>query len=505
VKNNLLLFLLMSHSIHAQCFIKKIDSALVIKWYTVPLISPQGCQLKTPDTTYNIKPYQTPMSKAYDNFISLSQSTSTLNDISGLTLLLETFKSAELSAHLGIQTQLNKSYAITTLTLLCQNKTVDDKIVLPSKPDSPIELSYTVIKSQILLQWRKASPHHIGHLVYFKNHDSLWCLTRSPLLDTAFYTKLVPQGNFAIKSIDVFGDTSQFSQWLPIPSHIHLQAPSRFKATQNNNTIHLNWSRAHYNKFHLVRWGALDTVELRDIPPDDTLYTDTPINHGAYTYALYGETAEGRFSDTVICRLPFKDYTPPDPPIRLGYKMDGATTTLTWQPSEANDLKGYMVYRVLLDSVGTKIKQFGVPLLQNAYTLHTTSKSRWCVTAIDHASNASSCSAVLTINHTTTEGPETPLISSLSKQGAYWFLSWLPASRASQYIIWQCKIDTVPTEAKVLAKIPASLHQWRINNTMLQGLYRYWLEAVDHHGVSSPPSNSVSQRFVILSKNEQTD
>jgi hypothetical protein len=106
-----------------------------------------------------------------------------------------------------------------------------------------------------------------------------------------------------------------------------------------------------YNVYRFPATGNIAQLgaPLNASPVVETRFTDTP-PYGSYRYAVTAVSAEGppliQSAPTNTILVEFRDRVPPPVPTSVVPLLEGTAVRLLWDPVQAGDLAGYIVYRV---------------------------------------------------------------------------------------------------------------------------------------------------------------
>ena len=474
----------------SQIFCKRTNTALLVKWYNQPLISTSGCTLLTPHQTVQVLPFQNTLTAELQPLATLCRKGESLEGLAALTVLLHTFTHPEMARYAGLYISLPPSTDMPT-RVICRRDTLTQPLLLPQVPPAPNVTLTPLHNKSFMLQWQKIKGIY-GYVVLAVTDSHTVYLTQRPLLDSSVHLSRALPATYFVKAIDVFGDTS-------LPSNRVTIAPApppvdSLKCTALHNALCLAWKANGYTQFEVQQRTDHDSVFLPCATLTANSYTHHPTRYALYHFRVRGlvnDSLKGPFSEIMV---PYDDHDPPPPPQQPQCLPGTQGITVYWEPVMANDLCGYLLYRVLNDSVPVYIKQFTEPI--RATTVQVApSTSRWCVTAVDWKGNRSPCSAAVTCPWRTEVPPATPFVYAAQTDYHRIDVKWLPLTGASHVRIWLLPISNQRSEAVVVRTLPATFSAYSVFTKNENGLYRLWLEAVRADGKTSAPSNTVSIRL----------
>lgn len=199
------------------------------------------------------------------------------------------------------------------------------------------------------------------------------------------------------------GDLSNLASIVPLDVPV---PPTAFAAVAKPEGVVLTWSGpkagvAGYNVYRLPKDETLGelTKPVNPAPVSKMTYTDVP-PYGEYTYFVTAAAAPGIESDpSSAVTATFKDLTPPPTPKNVSVLTETKAVRLIWDPVDAPDLAGYMVWRKEGVGQGDQIKEIPtiVPLFEKpiATSYYVDVKAdigiayKYAVTSVDKSGNQS--------------------------------------------------------------------------------------------------------------------
>ncbi len=476
----------------AQLFFKTTDTAVLVKWYTPPLVQFQGCEVQWNTNSIKVMPFQNAVPPSLQAVANLYRDKGAMAGITGLTLLLNTFVSTDLAKYAGICTLLPKR-AATSLTVVCATTTLSNGTWVDTI--APPTLScFKQHKEKYMLKWNSIKGVY-GYLLYDSTNTGWVCLNKSAYLDTTFMIRRATATRLFVRGLTVFGDTS-------LPSNIVELLPppvtppiTGLQGMMSSNLPLLTWRKSGYTQFQVFRSAVGDSNKVLLALQTDTVFRDHPKDYGTLCYSIAGwvnDSVAGPLSAVVI---DYADHDAPPTPTDLSYSETAEGLVLKWTAVKANDLAGYFVYRVINDSLPYYIKQSAVAVRQPSVLVQPSMSSHWCVAAVDWVGNRSAYSTIIACSRTLVLQAVKPFLFYAQPNDNQFVLKWLPVSNAQSIRIWLLRVDSARTEAVCIRTIPGYFTEWRLLLNELNGLYRIWIDVILPIGSYSLPSNTVSHRF----------
>ena len=199
------------------------------------------------------------------------------------------------------------------------------------------------------------------------------------------------------------GDLSNLASIVPLAVPV---PPTALAAVAKPEGVVLTWSEpkaniAGYNIYRLPKDEILGelTRPVNSAPVSKMTYTDVP-PYGTYTYIVTAAAASSIESDpSSAVTATFKDLTPPPIPKNVSVLTETKAVRLIWDPVDAPDLAGYMVWRKEGVGQGDQIKEIPtiVPLFEKpiATSYYVDAKAdigiayKYAVTSVDKSGNQS--------------------------------------------------------------------------------------------------------------------
>ncbi len=489
--NHVCLLCCLPYLLCCQIFYKRNDTALLVKWYNQPLIAAKGCTVITPQHQVTVLPFQNTITGSLQPLAVMCRQAEGLEGVAALTVLLHTFHHPELAQYAGISLTLPVTSS-PPLQVRCGNGTLKAPIALHPLPPPPVLQRSPTHKQTFMLQWQRIIGVY-GFLVHAITDSTTICLTPRPLLDTSVQVTKQKAIGYFIQAIDVFGDTSLPSNIVALPAECPPLAG--LKGNTVNNGLCLTWQHCGYRVFEVQRRADNDSVFTSCATLTASSFTDTPKRYGLYHYRVRGVLNDSLMGPFAEIKLLHEDHDAPPPPQVVNCGNDERSPLVYWQPVVADDRCGYVLFRVLHDSVPLYIKQFTEPIRETSVRVAPTPTSHWCVATVDWKGNRSPCSAVATCHWQSHTAPPAPFVYAAQTIEQRIVVKWLPLTNASHVRIWLLPISSERSEAVCVRTLPGNLCEWSLFITQENGLYRLWLEAVSTEGKSSSPSNTVSLRL----------
>ena len=207
------------------------------------------------------------------------------------------------------------------------------------------------------------------------------------------------------------GDLSNLASIVPLDVPV---PPAALTATTKPEGVILTWTepktaiapnaKPNVSGYDVYRLPKDETVgeltkPINPSPVSKTTYTDVP-PYGTYTYYVAAVAAPGTESDlSSPVTVTFKDLMPPPAPKNVSVLTETKAVRLVWDPVDAPDLAGYMVWRKEGVGQGDQIKEIPtiVPLFEKpiATSYYVDAKAdigiayKYAVTAVDKSGNQS--------------------------------------------------------------------------------------------------------------------
>jgi len=141
-----------------------------------------------------------------------------------------------------------------------------------------------------------------------------------------------------------------------IPSNLNVESGDGLVAMSWNMSLELDVAG-----YYVHRSIGLDKefVKLNGVlvPVNTPIYFDSTIANGVqYFYAISAVDKSGNESErgNPVATIG-EDKTPPEPPVKLSFKITNRVLKLTWSPSQSKDVAGYYIYRGLTSDIQPKI------------------------------------------------------------------------------------------------------------------------------------------------------
>ena len=178
------------------------------------------------------------------------------------------------------------------------------------------------------------------------------------------------------------GDLSNLVSIVPLDVPV---PPPSLTATAKPEGVVLAWTaptsaiapnaKAYVSGYNVYRLGQGETITeltkpINASPVSATTYTDAP-PYGPYTYFVTAVAAASTESDpSAAATVTFKDLMPPPAPKNLSLLLETKAVRLLWDPVDAPDFLGYLVYRKEGIGQGDQIKEIPVvvPLMEKPIT-----------------------------------------------------------------------------------------------------------------------------------------
>ena len=246
--------------------------------------------------------------------------------------------------------------------------------------------------------------------------------------------------------------------------------------------------------------GEYTKIHDNPLPADARSYRDTTIDLSkSYYYRIMNADTARNFSLSDPEYLLIPDTIPPPSPQKLGARIDSSgTVLLTWKQSEANDIKGYKIFRG--DRVDFDYVQVSKgAIASNGFLDSLNLKSMdphvfYYVIAMDQNYNHSGPSDTLKVNRPDILPPSAPVLHTMRQEDDMITLEWhpTPAPDLDKYLIeseteqgWQ-PVDSVSREASSAELNPGNFRE----------ITSFRVIAVDVHGLRSEAVNT--KRYIPL-------
>ncbi|GAB3712353.1 hypothetical protein GCM10027592_50740 [Spirosoma flavus] len=320
---------------------------------------------------------------------------------------------------------------------------------------------------------------------------------------------------YRIAALDPFVNPGEFSQpvWLTIKDMDPPAGATALHGQVDKKSIRLGWKPSSSRDcigYRLFRSTSMDKpyqpVLPRLLAASDTTFTDETAHEGeTYYYYLRAEDQAGNGANTLPVQVSHPDLTPPTSPTGLVAQTDTTGhVRLSWRGNTEPDLVGYFVYRGLtqkddnyaqLQLAPHKLTTFRDTLLRN-----NRNTFYYRVTAVDKMGNESK-PALLTVRLPDHRPPTAPHLQTLTAIGDSVQVNWQASSSEDvriYHVLRQNVNDTKPT-FQIVGRTSASRFSDR---NVVNGTYRYAVQAVDSTGNSSEPS--IPRPVQVIGKSDLT-
>jgi hypothetical protein len=164
----------------------------------------------------------------------------------------------------------------------------------------------------------------------------------------------VPQAwYFAVRTVGKNGDRSDLSNVAALVPKAPPPAPERVTVTARGDGVLVEWSGVEgATGYNVYRRSAQERAHGRPIHtagPQERSWLDATARFGqSYIYTVTAVSQQEPVVESAIAsehEVRYQDRFPPPPPADLVALAEAGRVRLVWQPSEADDLAGYLVYR----------------------------------------------------------------------------------------------------------------------------------------------------------------
>lgn len=209
-----------------------------------------------------------------------------------------------------------------------------------------------------------------------------------------------PAQYFAVRTFGKEGDKSDFSNVAAVVPKAPPAAPERVNVTSRADGVFVEWSpvegaTAGYNIYRRDSKERAYTRPVHTAGAQDRSWLDNTARFGqSYIYtvtALAGPDPTVESGIAADHEVIYQDRFPPPPPVDLVALAEAGRVRLVWQPSEAEDIAGYAVYRRVGEN-GTFERVTAQPVESAEYVdtaVRAGQAYTYRVTAVDQAGNES--------------------------------------------------------------------------------------------------------------------
>ena len=399
------------------------------------------------------------------------------------------------------------------------------KVTAPDKPPKPGKVEAKASDRDVKIKWEYPkyrggeNDRTVGFIIYREEENGrLLRITRAPVLRIenwlVYVDSTVENGKkykYAVEAMDIIGVKSSkvYSNTVePLDKRAPL-VPMGLKALDNKNSVLLLWNispeidAAYYNVYRSQSLKA-DFIKINKVPVpvDKPKYVDKEITGGhVYYYTVSAVDKAGNESkQSGPASIIPKDTTPP--PAVTGISAEVVEkerkVILTWETSNAGDLKGYYIYRGtdkkrMARIVGKPLNFKGKPQFTDAgykkRGLHPGVSLFYAVTAIDISGNES-----------TREYVEAKIPDNVPPSAVFSFTA-KTTDEGRVMLYWQPSLSRdlalhriYRDEGKGFVKITElkkNVVQWQDRSADRGKEYSYRVTEIDASGNESKPSHTV--------------
>jgi len=203
---------------------------------------------------------------------------------------------------------------------------------------------------------------------------------------------------YAVRTISVTGERSDFSNQVAIIPGTPPASPERLSVTGRPDGVLVEWSGTEgATGYNVYRRGAEERSlgqPIHTAPAEERSWVDTGARLGqSYIYGVTAMAGQDPLIESGVAseqEIRFQDRFPPPPPLELVALAEGGRVRLIWRGSEAEDLAGYHVYRRGAEGDFQRITT--QPLQETEYVDTTAAAGQtysYRVTAVDQIGNES--------------------------------------------------------------------------------------------------------------------
>lgn len=306
---------------------------------------------------------------------------------------------------------------------------------------------------------------------------------------------------YRIAALDPFVNAGEMSQtvWVTVKDLDPPAGVADLRGRLAKKGVRLSWKPSPSRDcigYKLFRGTSIDkpfqSVLPRLLAPSDTTFTDeTAVEGSTYYYYVRVEDQAGNSVNTAPIQVTHPDLTPPALPAGLSVQVDTlGHVTLNWRANAETDLKGYFVYRALLDKTDNYAQLQLKPLNGTVFrdTLPPTNRNAFFyrVTAVDHSDNESA-PALLTVRLPDRLAPRPPMLLTPVSASDSVRLEWTSPD-AEEVRNYQILRRNESDQQPVFQVIGRSTNRWFTDRNVSGGLYSYAVSATDSAENQSKPS-----------------
>lgn len=457
-----------------------------------------------------------------------------------LTVLLKTFQSNVFSGFLGIYhedttVEAGSVYRYRVNRIIRGRELLvgESQLLQAGDPyafDPPADFEALQEAQQVILNWKIEENRFYGVNIYRSEDDATYeKLNQLPVMVSQVYNKEgqlvypeklytdrnVKTGNkyyYKIEALNFFGDVSTRSEARaveimdmtppPAPKKLERKGVSQLQVT-------LTWKKVKSDKIHGYNVyrsenskGPFNLASTFTIDKELEEHTDTVPAPGNYYYFITSLGTNGVEAPSNYIHVEVPDVFPPATPENLTAKADTGRVILSWDANNETDMKGYWIYRSILNSEDNHFVLLNsTPQMQTQYEdalpKNARNKFVYKLVAVDTSFNTSGPTGPVAVGLPDVSPPQTPFLTDVEI-----------FDEKNIRLTWKPNVDQDLKGYKIFRAEPSSdfeeifeasnARSDYIDTRVKSGeAYRYLLKAVDSAGNTSFSSNIKSIRMEI--------
>jgi len=323
--------------------------------------------------------------------------------------------------------------------------------------------------------------------------------------------------SYRIRGKTIFGEYGPYSNIISGAGKKGVEAAPRITSAVigKDETVKLDWefpqeAEKDITSFELIysesdREGTYKTLKNKIPASDRTIATKSQSPSNYFKIRAVGKNNDYQESFAVLVQP--DDDTPPAAPLGLMGKIDSlGVVRLQWKPNAEKDFAGYHVFRSTQE--GEELVRITPQAVMNPQYTDTVQlkymnpKVWYYVTAIDQRKNQSAPSQIIELEKPDIIKPEAPVITQYKLEDGTIQLFWTKSysEDAAVHRLYRQALDDEDKSLKIIyeTKELKPDYDYTDKEVTADHRYKYYLQAVDRHGLVSDKSQEVTLRCTDL-------